>query len=54
MLDALRAFEALRKRLLVGPVYVTPNFSKPFIIECDVLGTGIGLLNAGVQTRCLL
>lgn len=36
------SFEALKKALLEAPVLALPDFNKPFAIEIDVSGTGIG------------
>lgn len=39
---AHNAFEALKTAVTNSPVLVTPDFSRPFIIECDASGVGIG------------
>jgi hypothetical protein len=36
------AFEALKFAVTQSPVLALPNFSKPFTIECDASGLGIG------------
>nr|GLL31298.1 hypothetical protein KK1_034095 [Ipomoea trifida] len=40
--DAHNAFEALKTAVTNSPVLVTPDFSRPFIIECDASGVRIG------------
>jgi hypothetical protein len=40
--EAGRCFEAMKKILSSTPVLATPNFTKPFVIECDASGFGIG------------
>jgi len=39
---AQAAFEELKQAVTQAPVLALPNFSKPFIIECDASGVGIG------------
>jgi len=39
---AQEAFEALKLVVSRAPVLALPNFSQPFIIECDASGGGIG------------
>jgi hypothetical protein len=39
---AQEAFEALKLAVSRAPVLALPNFSQPFIIECDASGGGIG------------
>ena len=38
----MRKFEALKNIIPLTPVLTTPNFTKPFVVECDALGFGIG------------
>ena len=37
-----KAFEQLRKLITQAPILALPSFSKPFAIECDASGKGIG------------
>jgi len=39
--EAETAFEALKRAVANPPVLVLPDFSKPFLIECDTSGKGI-------------
>eukprot|EP01018_Ginkgo_biloba_P024747 Gb_03970 [translate_table: standard] len=38
------AFQNLKEALTKTPVLITPDFTKPFVIECDALGVGIGVV----------
>lgn len=38
------AFEELKKVMSTCPTLVIPNFSMPFVIECDASGVGIGAI----------
>ncbi|KAH8346282.1 hypothetical protein KR084_003528, partial [Drosophila pseudotakahashii] len=40
--EGVKAFEALKTSMVSAPVLVTPNFSKPFTIQCDASTTGVG------------
>ena len=40
---ALEAFLTLKEVVTKPPVLALPNFSKPFVIECDASGGGLGL-----------
>ncbi len=38
------AFEALKTLLCSAPVLVAPQFGKPFLLEVDASGTGVGFI----------
>jgi hypothetical protein len=40
--NAEECFETLKKVMPSAPVLTTPNFTKPFVVECDASGIGIG------------
>jgi len=42
--EATKAFEHLKEAMCQAPILATPNFRKPFIVECDALGNGIGVV----------
>ncbi|KAD5961022.1 hypothetical protein E3N88_12495 [Mikania micrantha] len=41
---ALAAFQALKDALMSTPIIKLPDFSKPFIVECDASSDGIGAI----------
>ena len=43
-LQAEEAFQALKVAVCQPPVLALPNFSKPFTIECDASGIGLGAM----------
>jgi hypothetical protein len=43
-LEAQKCFENLKNIMSKTPILATLDFSKPFIIECDVLSFGIGAI----------
>jgi hypothetical protein len=40
--DVVAAFEALKGALTSGLVLQMPDFSKPFMVDCDASGVGFG------------
>ena len=41
-LEALEAFQTLKDKCIKGPVLAFPNFKKPFLLETDASGKGLG------------
>jgi hypothetical protein len=44
-MEAQKCFENLKNIMSTTLVLETPDFSKPFIIECDMSGLGIGAIS---------
>jgi hypothetical protein len=42
--EATKAFEQLKEVMCKALVLTTPEFTKTFIVECDALGNGIGVV----------
>lgn len=42
--DAAAAFDKLKLALSSPPVLRLPDFSRPFVVECDACGTGLGAI----------
>lgn len=40
----LKAFEALRCALMSGPVLASPDYARPFLVQCDASEKGLGLV----------
>ena len=39
---ATKAFNEVKQKMIEAPVMRLPNFTKPFEVECDAFGIGIG------------
>jgi hypothetical protein len=44
--ECTKAFETLKKKLIVAPIMSTPNFNQPFILELDACEYGLGAVLA--------
>jgi hypothetical protein len=42
--EAQKCFENLKNIMSTTSILETPDFSKPFIIECDASGFGVGAI----------
>ena len=42
--EATKAFEHLKEEMCLAPILAMPDFTKTFIVECDALGNGIGVV----------
>ena len=42
--ESTKAFEHLKEEMCLAPVLAMPDFTKTFIVECDALGNGIGVV----------
>ena len=42
--EAHRTFENMKEVMRTCPVLALPNFTQPFLLECDASGEGIGIV----------
>ena len=43
-IEAVKAFEEMKRIMTSPPVLILPNFDLPFEVECDAAGRGIGVV----------
>ena len=43
-LEATQDFQQLKEAMCKDPILETPDFTKTFIMECNALGNGIGVV----------
>jgi hypothetical protein len=41
---ANQAFLTLKQAMCSTPVFAVPNFTNPFVLECDASGSGLGVV----------
>ena len=46
------AFRALQRALTTALVLALPDFTNPFIVECDASGSGIAFIDAVLHQDC--
>ena len=49
--DAQKSFNLLKEKLISAPLLVHPDYSKPFIVQCDASLHGVGALLAQVDAE---
>ena len=42
--EALEAFETMKQKCVQAPVLAFPDFQKPFLLETDASGKGLGAI----------
>ena len=42
--EAENAFQEMKEVMSSCPILTIPNFSKPFVVECDASGGGVGVV----------
>ena len=42
--EAEKAFQKMKEVMISCPILALPDFSKPFVVECDALGEGVGVV----------
>ena len=42
--EAQQRFEKMKEVMSSCPILALPNFSQPFVLECNALGEGIGVV----------
>ena len=42
--EAENAFQKMKEVMISCPILALPDFSKPFVVECDSLSGGVGVV----------